>query len=67
MWPFTITPTITSVESVQSLVNEERNYHINLLQENPLIALTVNSLFGTGTKCLSKCVVRLIESQIKGY
>ena len=45
MWPFTITPTITSVESVQSLVNEDGNCLINLLQEKPLIAVTVNSLF----------------------
>ena len=45
MWPFTITPTITSVESVESLVNEDGNCLINLLQEKPLIAVTVNSLF----------------------
>ena len=45
MWPFTIIPTITSVESVESLVNEDGNCLINLLQEKPLIAVTVNSLF----------------------
>ena len=45
MWPFTITPTITSVESVQSLVNEDGNCLINLLQEKPLIAVTVKFLF----------------------
>ena len=45
MWPFTITPTITSVESVESLVNEDGNCLINLLQEKSLIAVTVNSLF----------------------
>ena len=45
MWPFTIIPTITSVESVESPVNEDGNCLINLLQEKPLIALTVNSLF----------------------
>ena len=45
MWPFTITPTITSVESVECLVNEDGNCLINLLQEKPLIAVTVNSLF----------------------